>query len=155
MAIKAASSSEGTRFALEDGESAPEIVAEINITPLTDVFLVLLIIFMVTTSVITQMGVDVTLPKSTQAASAASSDPEGVIVTLLSDGGIELNEKRIENGDVAELESQLKTWFLAHPSARLVVLEGDHQAFLGAAVSIMDAAKRAGAEKFSIATQGK
>jgi len=135
------------------GDEAPEIVAEINITPLTDVFLVLLIIFMVTTSVINQMGVDVTLPKAQQASSASSSEPEGVIVTLLNDGSIRVNDTQLPPGDLAGLELNLKFWFESHPNSKLVVLEGDQKAFLGSAISVMDAAKRAGAEKFSIATQ--
>ena len=53
----------GHRFLPSDDEATATIVAEINITPLTDVFLVLLIIFMVTTSVIANQGKNVDLPE--------------------------------------------------------------------------------------------
>ncbi len=130
-----------------DAESGGDIVAEINITPLVDIVLVLLIIFMVTSSVMSQMGVDVSLPKAS--ASAAGSQPEGVIVTLLPSGGLKVNGAPAP--DVASLESLLRAAFGKTPS-RLVVLEGDQKAFLGSAIQVMDTARKAGAEKFAIAT---
>ena len=131
------------------GSSAEEeafILSEINITPLTDVFLVLLIIFMVTSSAISQLGVDVQLP---QAKSTQSSNPsEGVIVTLLANGRIRLDQKEIP---ITSLKGGLTQAFLKIPS-KLVILEGDRSAFLGSAIQVMDEAKKAGAERFAIAT---
>jgi len=130
-------------------EASGDIVAEINITPLTDVFLVLLIIFMVTSSVMSNSGVDVNLPQASSATSQAQ--PEGVIVTLLPSGDIQVNDSKIAKGRYDDLESTLKTFFSRTPS-RLVILEGDRQAFLGSAIEVMDHARKAGAEKFAIAT---
>lgn len=130
-------------------EAAPEIVAEINITPLTDVFLVLLIIFMVTSSVMSNMGVDVNLPQASSATS--QSQPEGVIVSLLSGGDLMVNDKKIAKGKYDELEASVKALF-GKTSSRLVILEGDREAFLGSAIEVMDHARKAGAEKFAIAT---
>jgi len=144
------STGKGGRFSSGDSEQAPEIMAEINITPLTDIFLVLLIIFMVTSSVMSQLGVDITLPKASQGV--ADSQNDGVIVTLLPDGALKLNDQALPAGDFAALESGLKEAF-AKTASRLVVLEGDHKAFLGSAIQVMDHAKKAGAEKFAIATQ--
>jgi biopolymer transport protein ExbD len=124
------------------------IVAEINITPLTDVFLVLLIIFMVTSSVMSQMGVEVNLPKASQ--ETATAQPDGVVITLLPGGAIKVNQKPVAAGQVAELEDRIKEEF-AKTSSRLVVLEGDRQAFLGSAIEVMDYAKKAGADRFAIA----
>jgi biopolymer transport protein ExbD len=132
-----------------ESESEGAIVAEINITPLTDIFLVLLIIFMVTSSVMSQMGVDVNLPQATSAT--AQAQPEGIIVTLLPQGKIRVNQHEIPGGDYGKLESVLKTSF-SQTKSRLVILEGDRQAFLGSAIEIMDHARSAGAEKFAIAT---
>jgi biopolymer transport protein ExbD len=132
-----------------EGDADAGIVAEINITPLTDIFLVLLIIFMVTSSVMSQMGVDVNLPTASNATS--QSQPEGVIVTLLPGGRIKINEKAIPNNDMAAFETGLKGAFRSTKS-RLVILEGDRQAFLGSAIQVMDSARKAGAEKFAIAT---
>jgi biopolymer transport protein ExbD len=138
------------KFSSGDSEQAPEILAEINITPLTDIFLVLLIIFMVTSSAMSQLGVDITLPKAS--SGVADSQNDGVIVTLLPDGALKLNDEPIGAGDYQKLEQGLKKAFAKSPS-RLVVLEGDHKAFLGSAIQVMDHAKKAGAEKFAIATQ--
>src|SRR5438270_362180 len=129
-------------------EGGAEIVAEINITPLTDVFLVLLIIFMVTSSVMSQMGVDVNLPQASSATS--QSEAEGVIVTLLPGGQLKVNGNALAGG-AGDLEGVLKTVF-GKTKSRLVILEGDRQAFLGSAIEVMDHARKAGAERFAIAT---
>ncbi len=134
--------------AADAGESG-EIVAEINITPLTDVFLVLLIIFMVTSSVMNQMGVDVNLPQASPAT--ASSQPEGVIVTLLPDGGVRVNQEPVAAGQWADFEGKLKAAF-GKTTSRMVVLEGDRKAYLGNAIEVMDHARSAGAGNFAIAT---
>lgn len=130
-----------------DGEGA--IVAEINITPLTDIFLVLLIIFMVTSSVMSQLGVDVSLPKASNAT--AQAQPEGVIVSLLPDGQVRVNQQQVALTAEGGMEGFLKAAF-AHTQSRLVILEGDKQALLGSAIEVMDRARRAGADKFAIAT---
>lgn len=130
-------------------EGGEDIVAEINITPLTDIFLVLLIIFMVTSSVMTNSGVDVNLPEASSATSQAQ--PEGVVVTLLPAGAMQVNGENVKAGDYASLTTLLTATFQQSKS-RLVILEGDRQAFLGNAIEVMDAARKAGAEKFAIAT---
>lgn len=130
-------------------ETDPGIVAEINITPLTDIFLVLLIIFMVTSSAMSQLGVNVELPRSSQSSSQAQ--PEGVIVTLLSEGSFKINNESVREGDFKNFDLILKK-MLAKTSSKLVILEGDRRAFLGSAIEVMDRARRAGAEKFAIAT---
>lgn len=131
-------------------EDGADLIAEINITPLTDIFLVLLIIFMVTTSAITQMGVEVSLPKAS--AQVAQSQPEGVVVTLLASGVIKIQSETIGKGEDAKLESFLRKQ-LAQTSKKLVVLEGDKQAFLDSAIHVMEVARKSGAESFAIATE--
>ena len=142
MAIK-------TRSGGYEGESSGDIVAEINITPLTDIFLVLLIIFMVTSSVMSQTGVDVNLPSASKASSQAQ--PEGVIITLLARGRIRVNQIEMDSSNHEKLQQVLKAAF-GKTTSRLVILEGDRQAFLGSAIEVMDRARQAGAEKFAIAT---
>ncbi len=124
------------------------IVAEINITPLTDVFLVLLIIFMVTSSVLTQMGVNVHLPKASQASSANTTP--GIIITVTKTGELMINSKKLDS--IEHLSEALRP-FLELSQDKSVVLEGDREAVLGTVVKIMDDAKKAGALKFSVATQ--
>lgn len=133
----------------DEREEDSSIVAEINITPLTDIFLVLLIIFMVTSSVMTQVGVGVDLPSASSVTS--QSQPEGVIVTLLPGGKVLMNQKEILAGRSDEFEQELKIAF-QRTRSKLVILEGDRQAFLGSAIEVMDHARKAGAEKFAIAT---
>ena len=123
------------------------IMAEINITPLTDIFLVLLIIFMVTSSVLSQMGVQVQLPKASQASSVTQAP--GVIVTISKGGAISINGTGVPEDRLGEA---LKI-MIDKSSEKTVVLEGDRQAVLGMVVKIMDEAKKAGAVKFAIATQ--
>ncbi len=139
-------------LALADDDSelgSDEILSEINITPLVDVFLVLLIIFMVTSSVLSQMGVDVQLPKASQSASAAES--EGVVITLRPDGRTQVNGADVRYEAKGELERVL-TQALSRSKSKLVVLEGDQRALLGRAIELMDRAKKSGAAKFAIAT---
>lgn len=134
----------------DHSEGGGDIVAEINITPLTDIFLVLLIIFMVTSSVMTQSGVSVNLPQASPATS--QSQPEGVIVTLLPGGAMKVNERSFAAGEYAAFEEAVKG-ALGSAKSKLVIIEGDRQAFLGSAIAVMDHARKAGAEQFAIATQ--
>ncbi len=134
----------------DEGEA--DIVAEINITPLTDIFLVLLIIFMVTSSVLTSNGVDVNLPQASPQTSQAQ--PEGIVVSLLPAGKMAVNGQAIAAGDYGPLEASVRQAFTMTKS-RLVILEGDRQSFLGSAIEVMDSTRKAGAEKFAIATSQK
>lgn len=132
-----------------DDEEGPQVLSEINITPLTDIFLVLLIIFMVTSSVMSDLGVDVDLPSASSAVSQSQS--EGVVVSLLPTGHMKVAGLDVLKEDWSRFSLVLKEAF-KKTSSRLVILEGDRQAFLGSAILIMDYAKQAGAEKFAIAT---
>jgi len=133
----------------EHSEDQVDILSEINITPLTDIFLVLLIIFMVTSSVMSQMGVDVDLPQASHTLS--QSQPEGVVVTLLANGQLKVNQVLVSSQNYAQMKVLLQKAFQTSKS-RLVILEGDQNAFLGSAIKVMDVAKEAGAKEFAIAT---
>ena len=121
------------------------VVAEINITPLTDVFLVLLVIFMVTTSVIQNQGKTVDLP----GAAVSDTTPQGVTVTVLSDGQMLVNDEAINE---ANLYASLET-ALADARDKLVILRGDKKVLLGQAVNILDIAQQAGATGIALATK--
>jgi biopolymer transport protein ExbD len=126
-------------------EVGDDIVAEINITPLVDIFLVLLIIFMVTTSVITSQGKEVNLP----GAAVAKATPNGVTVTIDSVGGIQIGEKTVS---AAALPKELKA-ALDASREKVVILRGDRKVMLGQAVSILDVAQQAGASGIALATK--
>lgn len=123
------------------------IVAEVNLTPLIDIMLVLLIIFMVTSTAALESGLDIELPK-TQITNEKKQD-EILIITLDKSGKVALQGKYVEDSELSakmvEKLQELKT--------DSVILEGDTQAFLGKAVEIMDVAKSAGAKNFSIAAE--
>ena len=126
-------------------EVGDDIVAEINITPLTDIFLVLLIIFMVTTSVISTQGKEVDLPSS----AVASATPTGVNVTVTADGLIQVNDDIVKSD---ALPAALKA-ALDKSREKLVILRGDRKVLLGEAVNILDVAQQAGATGIALATK--
>jgi biopolymer transport protein ExbD len=129
-----------------DGENGDDgVVAEINITPLTDVFLVLLIIFMVTTSVAANQSKQVDLP----GAAVSETTPEGVTVTVLQDGSMLVNDVATSDAD---LFKKLET-ALAGTREKLVILRGDKSVLLGKAVNILDVAQQAGATGIALATK--
>jgi biopolymer transport protein ExbD len=129
----------------DDEEGAEEIISEINITPLTDVFLVLLIIFMVTSTALVQQALKVNLPRS----GAGENMPHSVTLTLTPDGKLFLDGKPIAR---AALPSALAA-AVAATSERLVILEGDERVLLGEAVGLLDVARKAGALKVAVATK--
>jgi len=128
-----------------DGDGDDPIVAEINITPLTDVFLVLLIIFMVTTSVIQNQGKNIDLP----GADVSDETPQGVTVTVGSDGEMLINDAVVsEENLLAVLEAALE-----EARDKIVVLRGDRAVLLGQAVNILDIAQQAGARGIALPTK--
>jgi biopolymer transport protein ExbD len=138
----------------DDGEGKESVVAEINITPLTDVFLVLLIIFMVTSTAIVESevasrtGVKVALPKS-NAAGAVTKRRTDPILTVTKNNELYLLNRRIE---AANLEDEIRK-ALSEVDSETLLLRGDKSVFLGAAVDLMAVAKKAGAKNIAILTQ--
>ena len=132
-----------SKFSAE--ESAEGLMAEINITPLTDIFLVLLIIFMITTSVMIESAAKVNLPKATQ----TTQEARGLTVSITADNKIYVNQMLV---DPSQLEPTLRD-LLADDPKKLVILQGDESVILGEAVHVMDIAKRAGAQAISIAAR--
>lgn len=136
----------GLRFEDTDDES---IVAEINITPLTDIFLVLLIIFMISSSLMVESGLPVKLPSAKSTSVTPSKNGKPIYVTIAKDGNISVNSQiSTEDGLQASLKEAL-----SKSDDKTVIIRGDESIFLGKAVKIMDAARGAGADKIAIATQ--
>lgn len=122
-----------------------EIVAEINITPLTDIFLVLLIIFMITSSAMVESGGKVNLPK----AVATQSESRGTTVTLTPKREIFVNQKLVSE---EALEKTLQET-LSRSADKIVILRGDRDVLLGETVKVMSIIKRAGASEIAIAAE--
>jgi biopolymer transport protein ExbD len=120
-------------------------MTEINITPLTDIFLVLLIIFMVTSVAMVDTGAKVMLPEvdSTQSA------PREITITVTPLHEIYVNADLV---GIDGLEGTLKSLLATRPDTP-VVLQGDREVLLGDAVRILSAAQRAGATQVAIAAE--
>ena len=124
------------------------VFSDINITPLTDIFLVLLIIFMVTTAVTIESAAHVDLPKA-EAQQPQTDKPKGVIVTYTADHQIMVGDKQVTEPELqATIAQQLAP---LQSSDKIVIFQGDPKVILGDMVRILDIAKSAGAEAIAIA----
>lgn len=130
---------------LDDSGRDDDVVAEINVTPLTDIFLVLLIIFMVTSTSLVQAGLNVNLPRSETAAGQV----HGVTITATAEGPLYADERATTLG---ELGAALQAAF-ASGRDRVVTIRGDERVVLQTLVQLMDISRRAGAEKIGVATR--
>ncbi len=121
-----------------------EPMAEINITPLTDVFLVLLIIFMVTTPLIMTAGIKIRMPRTQALPSLSERD---VILAITSDERYFVNNTEVPKARLGDYLKELNV------GSKLVVVQADARLSHGVVVGALDTAKAAGAEKLAIATE--
>lgn len=136
----------------QKNNSEDEIVSEINLTPLIDIMLVLLIIFMVTSSVSLESGLDIDLPKTTSQTS--SKEGNSVIISMDAAEKVYIQGNEISYSSLEDLEVEISK-ALSAENTRTVIFEGSAQSTLEKAIRVMDIAKKAGAEKFAIAAQGE
>ncbi|MBL9042640.1 MAG: biopolymer transporter ExbD [Myxococcales bacterium] len=127
------------------------IFAEINITPLTDIFLVLLIIFMVTSSVIAdagaRSGLRVNLPKgATKEVNPGSKD---LTVAIGSDGKMMVDGKLVDGTELARLLAEAK----GKDSSTQIIVHADEATAHGRVVQVMELAKTAGLSRLAISTR--
>ena len=123
--------------------SGSAIMAEINITPLTDIFLVLLIIFMVTSVAMVQSGANINLPQVEE----TNSEPRQIVITVTPQKEIFVNNTPTT---LAEMDLILRPLIEAKKDIP-VILEGDKDVLLGETVKILSVAQRAGATQIAIA----
>ena len=118
---------------------------EINITPLTDIFLVLLIIMMVIAPLLDQQGISLTVPQNVD--QSQMDDKENKILTVQVTQG---NKYLINNEEVTpdELGETLKTSMKDYPDGLLIQADGDSTH--GAVVKLMDKARYAGVKAISL-----
>jgi biopolymer transport protein TolR len=120
-------------------------MADINVTPLVDVMLVLLIIFMITAPMMTQ-GLDVNLPETT--GKALRQDDKPIVITLKQNGNIGINKIR---GDRAILRQELTRLFQKDPG-KTILLKADKSVAYGEVVAIMADIKNAGFDNLGMVT---
>jgi biopolymer transport protein ExbD len=119
------------------------IIAEINVTPLVDIMLVLLIIFMLTAHLIAKQAIEIELPR---ASNATTLKPTTIAVTLTSDGKLYLNDKPVTS---AELRNSVAASVAKDPKTQ-VVISGDKSVSHGRVVWVLDLVKSLGVTSFAI-----
>jgi biopolymer transport protein ExbD len=121
------------------------VISEINITPFTDVVLVLLVIFMITTPMLVQPGIKVNLPK-TQISDSGKDSPN-IEVLISKNGDVYVQDKQIHDSNVADV---MRTLISSHPD-KAVIIKGDKEAQYDYIMQFMDKARKVGVTKFALA----
>ncbi|TKB10359.1 protein TolR [Desulforhopalus sp. IMCC35007] len=128
------------------GNGKKRLVSEINVTPLVDVMLVLLIIFMVTAPMMTQ-GLDVDLPETTSKSLRQEEHP--IVITLDKDGITTVNEIPLANDLlIQELDKKFK-----EDAKQAIYLRADKLVAYGEVAKLMDTIKSVGFDKIGMVTK--
>ena len=119
------------------------IIAEINVTPLVDIMLVLLIIFMLTAHLIARQAIEIELPHASQSTAAP---PTTLAITLKADGALFLNDRPVTP---AALRDAIRDAVARDPRTQAIVA-GDKRVSHGRVVWVLDTVKSLGITQFAI-----
>lgn len=125
-----------------------EAIAEINVVPLVDIILVVLIIFMVTAPMFVKPSINVNLP---QAASGEQTTPSQLNIALTADGRINLNGSFVEEAAVQSFAAEE----VAKNSDVQAIISADRDVPHGRVVGVLDIVKGVGVKKFAISIDKK
>jgi biopolymer transport protein ExbD/biopolymer transport protein TolR len=131
-------------FTSSSGQTRSSL-ADINITPLVDVVLVLLVIFMITAPVL-QSGIDVSVPKT---RTVKEITEQRLVLTIDRSQQVFLGDEAVNIHQLAQKLHQQGT----DPAHQIIYLRADEQVPFGAFAAVMDAVKQAGITNVSIVTQ--
>lgn len=122
-------------------------ITGINITPLVDVMLVLLVIFMVTASYIVNSSVKIDLPQISQSSSEEGSREDKLVLLIDKDSFVYCDGKKIEKEQIKE--------FIKSKNTHSVIISADRSVSHGDVIDLMDKIKQAGVSSFSVDVQVK
>ena len=129
-------------------DSGDDVISEINIVPMVDVILVVLIIFMVTAPMIMKPSININLPK---AASGEATVPSKLNITITADGKLNLDGKIVED---TQIQLTATEEVKKNPDIQAII-SADKDVPHGRVVSVLDLVKGAGVKKFAISIDKK
>ncbi len=135
---------------MQESDSEEDAITGINVTPLVDITLVLLIIFMVTARFISEPSIGVKLPKSSTSAPGDSSE-RNVFLTINANREIFLNNQAVTQDKLPE---SIREMIQKRPDLNLV-LRADKNVPHGDVIAILDEVRSQGVTQFGIAVEGK